>query len=72
MDLKPLDSKSVCKYYLSEEGEIINAQCEESHLFKPFSAGYKTPSGAMTVVTQRLAMSEVVMKAGNQQEKERK
>lgn len=70
MDLKPLDSKSVCKYYLSEEGEIINAQCEESHLFKPFSAGYKTPSGAMTVVTQRLAMSEVVMKAGNQQEKE--
>lgn len=53
-DLKPLDSTSTCKYILSN-GHIETVLCEESHLFKPFSAGYKSPSGAMTTVKQTLA-----------------
>lgn len=62
MDLKPLDSKSVCKYQLGEEGEIRSVQCQETHMFRPFSAGYKTPSGAMTIVTQQLDLIEALAK----------
>ena len=52
-DLKVLDSNSKCVYKLSGD-VIISAICEETHLFKPFSAGYKAPSGAITTVKQTL------------------
>lgn len=51
--LKPLNSNSKCTYTM--DGETIkNVVCEESHLFRPFSAGYETPSGAMTIVKQTM------------------
>ncbi|XP_065673744.1 uncharacterized protein LOC100199505 isoform X2 [Hydra vulgaris] len=53
-DLKVLDSNSKCVYKMS--GNIINSvSCEETHLFKPFSAGHKAPSGAVTTVKQTLS-----------------
>nr|XP_012555900.2 uncharacterized protein LOC100199505 [Hydra vulgaris] len=53
-DLKVLDSNSKCVYKIS--GNIINSvSCEETHLFKPFSAGHKAPSGAVTTVKQTLS-----------------
>jgi hypothetical protein len=55
VDLKPLDSKSECVYSIND-GEITSVECSETHLFRPFSAGYKTPSGAMTTVSQSLIM----------------
>lgn len=53
--LKPLDSNSKCTYKM--DGDMIKKVfCEESHLFRPFSAGYETPSGAMTIVKQSMKM----------------
>lgn len=48
-DLKPLDSQSTCTYEMNGN-EINNVMCNEVHVFRPFSAGYKTPSGSMTTV----------------------
>lgn len=51
--LKPLDSNSECAYVM--EGNLIKSvTCKETHLFRPFSAGYESPSGAMTFVNQEL------------------
>ena len=56
-NLKPLDSSSTCKYSL--DGDVIeSAICDETHIFKPFSAGYETPSGAITTIKQTLELKE--------------
>ena len=56
-NLKPLDSSSTCKYSLDGDG-IESAICDETHIFQPFSAGYETPSGAITTVKQTLKLKE--------------
>jgi len=51
--VQPLDSSSKCVYTM--KGDMIkNVECEEEHIFRPFSAGYNSPSGAMTVVKQSM------------------
>lgn len=32
----------------------MDAQCAETHIFRPFSAGFEKPSGAMTFVKQSM------------------
>ena len=61
--IKPLNSKSVCEY-ITENDKIIAVECEESHLFRPFSAGYKKPAGAITKVTQKLKLEGTKGRAG--------
>ena len=38
----------------TENEKIIDVQCEETHIFRPFSAGFEKPSGAMTFVKQSM------------------
>ena len=51
--IKPLDSDSKCTYTMDKD-MIKSVECEEQHIFKPFSAGYESPSGAMTMVKQSM------------------
>ena len=51
--IKPLDSTSKCTFTISNN-VIKSVECEEKHIFRPFSAGYKSPSGAMTFVKQSM------------------
>jgi len=53
--LKPLESTSGCTYVLDGE-KIRSVECEEKHIFRPFSAGYQTTSGAMTFVNQKITL----------------
>jgi len=52
MPVKPLTSKSICHYVLDGNEKIKSVQCDESHIFRPFSAGYSKPAGAITTVKQ--------------------
>lgn len=57
--VQPLDSTSKCVYTL--DGEMIKSvKCNEQHIFRPFSAGYESPSGAMTIVEQTLKFKSFV------------
>ena len=38
----------------TQDDRIIDVECAETHIFRPFSAGFETPSGAMTLVSQRM------------------
>ena len=42
--------------------KIQSVECEETHIFRPFSAGYTKPAGAMTTVKQTMKLAE--LKAG--------
>ena len=53
--LKPLDSSIKCQYVM-HNAMVNSVRCHEQHIFKPFSAGYKSPSGAMTIVKQNLTL----------------
>ena len=53
--LKPLDSSVKCQYVM-ENAIVKSVRCHEQHIFKPFSAGYESPSGAMTIVKQNLTL----------------
>ena len=52
-NMKPLASTSKCTYEVTSTS-IKTVSCEETHMFRPFSAGYKSPSGAITTVKQTL------------------
>jgi len=51
--LKPLASSSKCTYKV-DQTSIKEVSCEEEHVFRPFSAGYETTSGAVTTVKQTM------------------
>lgn len=51
--VKPLDSDSKCTFTMNKD-MIKSVVCEEQHIFKPFSAGYESPSGAITFVEQTM------------------
>ncbi|XP_028404665.1 uncharacterized protein LOC114527217 [Dendronephthya gigantea] len=51
-----LKSNSLCKFVMSPKQKIGKVLCEETHLFRPFSAGYNSSSGAMTTVRQSISM----------------
>ena len=53
--LKPLTSSSSCSYTL-DSSKIKKVVCKESHLFRPFSAGFKGQSGALTTTEQSLTL----------------
>ena len=53
--IKPLNSTSTCVYKLNGKA-IASAECTESHIFRPFSAGYDKPAGAITTVKQSLKL----------------
>ena len=42
--------------------KIQSVECDETHIFRPFSAGYTKPAGAMTTVKQTMKLAE--LKAG--------
>lgn len=58
-DLKPLNSMSTCTYTM-DGNTVRSVNCVEKHLFRPFSAGYKTTAGAMTVVNQKMEFSALI------------
>eukprot|EP00794_Sanderia_malayensis_P007911 gene7911-8766_t len=49
--IQPLNSTSTCAYTLRDE-KIVSVECLESHIFRPFSAHYNRPAGAVTSVKQ--------------------
>jgi len=53
--LKPLTSSSSCSYTL-DSSKIKKVVCKENHLFRPFSAGFKGQSGALTTTEQSLTL----------------
>jgi hypothetical protein len=61
--LKPLASTSKCTYEIAKVAKesplkfIKSVVCEETHMFRPFSAGFKSPSGALTTVSQKLVFT---------------
>ena len=71
--LSLLNSHSTCKVYLTAKTRTQKVVCEEQHLFRPFSAGYKNASGAMTTIrwgkglrlTAHLNSLNILMRAGN-------
>ena len=38
----------------TENDQIVDVQCAEIHIFRPFSAGFEKPSGAITFVKQSM------------------
>lgn len=56
--VKPLDSTSTCTYAM-DKNVIKSVSCQEKHIFRPFSAGYKSESGAMTIVKQSMTFNGV-------------
>jgi hypothetical protein len=56
-DLKPLASKSKCTYQATD-AQINSVICEETHVFRPFSAGFKSTSGAVTTVKTTLKFNK--------------
>ncbi|XP_068726618.1 uncharacterized protein [Montipora capricornis] len=57
--LSLLSSHSTCKLYLTAKTRTQKVICEEQHLFRPFSAGYKNASGAMTTTRQVLELQSI-------------
>ena len=56
--VKPLDSTSTCTFAM-DKNMIKSVFCQEKHIFRPFSAGYKSESGAMTYVKQSMTFVEL-------------
>jgi len=46
--LSLLSSHSTCRLLLTAKKRTQQVLCQEEHIFRPFSAGYKNKSGAIT------------------------
>jgi len=46
--LSLLSSHSTCRLLLTAKKRTQQVVCQEEHIFRPFSAGYKNKSGAIT------------------------
>ncbi|PFX28884.1 Apolipophorin [Stylophora pistillata] len=55
-----LHSNSTCKLYLTAKKRTQKVVCEEDHLFRPFSGGYKNASGAITKIRQVLELQSIL------------
>eukprot|EP00794_Sanderia_malayensis_P008123 gene8123-8993_t len=53
LPVNPLNSTSQCFVFTKNE-QIQDVECLESHIFRPFSAGYSKTAGAMTIIKQTM------------------